>query len=114
MKKHNKRTLSLVVLTFTYLLIGAAIFDSLESKNEAKDRRRFEELLEAFRAKHNVTKQEMKNISEIVVKFVPHEAGVQWRFAGSFYFSLTVLTTIGKGTRNTEKKGWNEGGIKET
>ncbi len=37
MKKQNVRTLSLIVCTFTYLLIGAAIFDALESDNEAKN-----------------------------------------------------------------------------
>lgn len=26
----------------------------------------------------------------------PHRAGVQWKFAGSFYFAITVITTIGK------------------
>lgn len=36
MKRQNVRTLSLVVCTFTYLLIGAAVFDSLESHTEAK------------------------------------------------------------------------------
>jgi len=36
MKKQNVRTLSLVVTTFTYLLIGAAVFDSLESVTETK------------------------------------------------------------------------------
>lgn len=35
MKRQNVRTLSLVVCTFTYLLIGAAVFDSLESANES-------------------------------------------------------------------------------
>lgn len=30
------RTLSLVVCTFTYLLIGAAVFDALESDTESK------------------------------------------------------------------------------
>lgn len=34
MKRQNVRTLSLVVTTFTYLLIGAAVFDSLESATE--------------------------------------------------------------------------------
>jgi hypothetical protein len=34
MKKQNVRTLSLIVCTFTYLLIGAAVFDALESKTE--------------------------------------------------------------------------------
>lgn len=34
MKRQNVRTLSLVVCTFTYLLIGAAVFDALESDEE--------------------------------------------------------------------------------
>ncbi len=36
MKRQNVRTLSLVVCTFTYLLVGAAVFDALESENEDK------------------------------------------------------------------------------
>lgn len=34
MKKQNVRTLSLIVFTLTYLLVGAAIFDVLESEME--------------------------------------------------------------------------------
>lgn len=34
MKKQNVRTVSLIVCTFTYLLVGAAVFDALESGNE--------------------------------------------------------------------------------
>ncbi|GMT13845.1 hypothetical protein PFISCL1PPCAC_5142 [Pristionchus fissidentatus] len=34
MKRQNVRTLSLIVCTMTYLLIGAAVFDALESENE--------------------------------------------------------------------------------
>jgi hypothetical protein len=30
-----------------------------------------------------------------VLRLKPHKAGVQWRFAGSFYFAITVITTIG-------------------
>ncbi|CAH1397012.1 unnamed protein product [Nezara viridula] len=36
MKKQNVRTLSLIVCTFTYLLVGAAVFDALESGTERK------------------------------------------------------------------------------
>ena len=36
MKRQNVRTLSLVVCTFTYLLVGAAVFDALESDTEKK------------------------------------------------------------------------------
>ena len=36
MKRRNVRTLSLIVVTFTYLLIGAAIFDVLEGNLRRK------------------------------------------------------------------------------
>lgn len=42
MKRQNVRTLSLVVCTFTYLLVGAAVFDALESETE---RKRWDDLL---------------------------------------------------------------------
>jgi hypothetical protein len=38
MKKQNVRTLSLIVATMTYLLIGAAVYDSIESKHEDRQR----------------------------------------------------------------------------
>lgn len=41
MKKQNVRTISLIVCTFTYLLVGAAVFDALESDTE---KRRWEAL----------------------------------------------------------------------
>jgi len=40
MKKQNARTLALIVGTFTYLLIGAAIFDALEASYELDERER--------------------------------------------------------------------------
>jgi hypothetical protein len=45
MRRQNVRTLSLVVCTFTYLLVGAAVFDALESNTE---RRRWELLQSKF------------------------------------------------------------------
>ena len=38
MKKQNVRTLALIIGTFTYLLIGAAIFDSIESEEEKRQK----------------------------------------------------------------------------
>lgn len=52
MKRQNVRTLSLVVFTFTYLLIGAAVFDALESDTE---RRRWD-YLKGRRASRDVVK----------------------------------------------------------
>ena len=38
MKKQNVRTLSLIIGTFTYLLIGASIFDYVESEEERRQK----------------------------------------------------------------------------
>ncbi|NXC48969.1 KCNK3 protein, partial [Penelope pileata] len=40
MKRQNVRTLALIMCTFTYLLVGAAVFDALESEEETAERRR--------------------------------------------------------------------------
>lgn len=96
MKKQNVRTLSLIVCTFTYLLVGAAVFDALESKTE-KDKSedlRMEE--SSIRLHYNMTEEDFQLLRRNIIMSVPYKAGTQWKFAGAFYFALTVITTIGK------------------
>jgi len=95
MKRQNVRTLSLIVCTFTYLLIGAAIFDALESEHEREERARLEAEEEVFRRRYNVTVDDFRQMTRNVIRSVPHKAGIQWKFAGAFYFATTVITTIG-------------------
>ncbi|KAG4070277.1 hypothetical protein HA402_009840 [Bradysia odoriphaga] len=97
MKKQNVRTISLIVCTFTYLLVGAAVFDALESDTEKK---RFEALndIEAMIIKrYNVSSEDYKVMETVVLKSEPHKAGKQWKFTGAFYYAVNVLTTIGYG-----------------
>jgi hypothetical protein len=96
MKKQNVRTLSLIVCTFTYLLVGAAVFDALESEYEIEEKRRLEAQEEELRERYNITKDDFDNMTENVIYSIPHKAGIQWKFSGAFYFATTVITTIGK------------------
>lgn len=95
MKRQNVRTLALIVCTFTYLLVGAAVFDALESEPEMIERQRLELRQLELRARYNLSEGGYEELERVVLRLKPHKAGVQWRFAGSFYFAITVITTIG-------------------
>ncbi|PNF38465.1 Two pore potassium channel protein sup-9 [Cryptotermes secundus] len=97
MKRQNVRTLSLVVCTFTYLLIGAAVFDALESDTERKRCEFLTEMKENLLKKYNISHEDYKMIEIVIIENKPHKAGPQWKFAGAFYFATVVLAMIGYG-----------------
>lgn len=95
MKRQNIRTLVLITCTFTYLLVGAAVFDALESKMEITQKKVLDDRKRELMDKYNLSKVHFDELERVVLQLKPHKAGVQWRFAGSFYFAITVITTIG-------------------
>jgi potassium channel subfamily K member 9 len=103
MKRQNIRTLSLVVCTFTYLLVGAAVFDKLESETEATRWEFLKAAKDNFYNKYNMTEEDYRMLEIVIIENKPHKAGPQWKFAGAFYFATVVLAMIGYGhsTPNT-------------
>lgn len=99
MKTHTIRTLSLILSIVFYLLVGAAVFDALESESEGARRRALEQKLNALKRKYGFTEDDYRQVERVVLLAEPHRAGTQWKFAGSFYFAVTVITTIGKYNR---------------
>lgn len=96
MKKQNVRTLSLILCMFSYLLVGAAVFDALESESESSRRGVLEQKRSEMKKKYRFSEDDYREIERVVLQAEPHRAGRQWKFAGSFYFAITVITTIGK------------------
>lgn len=96
MKKQNARTLLLIASTFAYLLVGAAIFDALESAFEESEKAELAAEERELRTKHNISSEDFDAIRNNIVRSIPHKAGVQWKFDGAFFFVTTVITTIGQ------------------
>lgn len=49
-----------------------------------------------LQGKYNISEDDYRKLETIIMEAEPHRAGVQWKFAGSFYFAITVITTIGE------------------
>ncbi|KOC65633.1 Potassium channel subfamily K member 9 [Habropoda laboriosa] len=97
MARKNVRTLTLVGCTFTYLLIGAAVFDALESNTETKRWEFLSEVRRNMMRKYNITQEDYRMLEIVIIENKPLKAGPQWKFVGAFYFATLVVSMIGYG-----------------
>ena len=95
MKRQNVRTLSLIVCTLTYLLIGAAVFDALESDNEQMNKMKLLREEKEILTRYNISEEVFKDIQKNVIRSRPYQEVTQWKFGGALYFSLVVVAVIG-------------------
>ena len=72
------RTLSLIIVTFTYLLVGAAIFDALEGPNNEKVKEGLVQLREKLKLKYEMTEDDYKMMEVLIEEKKPHKTGPQW------------------------------------
>ena len=66
MKRRNVRTLALVVVTFTYLLVGAAVFDVLEGGYNEASYDGLVKVRQDFIAKYNMTELDYKVMHSVL------------------------------------------------
>lgn len=99
MRKQSARTAALILCILSYLLVGAAVFDALESEAERSRQRLLARKRGEFRRKYRFSADDYRELERLALQAEPHRAGRQWRFAGSFYFAITVITTIGEPSR---------------
>jgi hypothetical protein len=92
----NYRTLAYVITTLVYLVIGAAIFDRLESTQEAMRHANLTARIALFQRQHNLTDHDFINLTRTVELRLQYRKK-QWKFIGSFYYATVVLALIGYG-----------------
>ncbi|KAM7289679.1 potassium channel subfamily K member 4, partial [Ixodes scapularis] len=107
----KKEVLALLVVFIVYVVIGGAVFMAVEGPNEDLLRNEIMEIRRNFHEKlvslnhTNLTSAEITQLvsrladarSKNLINEQGHDTHTNWNFYNSFFFAITVVTTIGYG-----------------
>lgn len=100
LKGPTKNLVLRTTLFLVYLLFGAAVFQTIESGAEHREIHHFDKVQKNMKEKYNISDEEMSNFFTEISKAIDDGyfdvAYDRWSFAGSLFFTGTVVTTIGK------------------
>lgn len=83
------------------MLCGAAVFSAIELPGERRAKQRWEERLQNFTRRHNLSRAELRDFlreyeEASVAGIRVDDIRPRWDFTGAFYFVGTVVSTIGE------------------
>lgn len=100
LKGPTKNLVLRTTLFLVYLLFGAAVFQTIESGAEHREIHHFDKVQKNMKEKYNISDEEMSNFFTEISKAIDDGyfdvAYDRWSFAGSLFFTGTVVTTIGE------------------
>ena len=101
--EHTRQLCRFIILLSTlilYMCICAAIYSLLEKENDRTQYNLYQGLKKSYKRKYNLSEDEfikfVKDASIIYKRGYMGEYRDYWNFYHSFWFTITVVTTIGK------------------
>lgn len=100
--QHTRQSWRFAILLFSlilYMCICALVFSSLEKENDRSQYDFYQGLKKSYKRKYNMSEQEfVKFVSDVNILYKRgyiHDYKNYWNFYHSFWFTTTVVTTMG-------------------
>ncbi|XP_065059650.1 two pore potassium channel protein sup-9-like [Rhopilema esculentum] len=96
-KPSLKKILIRLGVFISYCLVGAAVFQLVEKENQQKLQDRYRRSLDKFMARFNISKVDMNQLEELILKSGKQSIATNWSFSSAVFFAGSTLLTVGYG-----------------